>query len=116
MANLDVSFLVEDADFADAFKVFKRSESVNEWGELVIDEVEKAAFGTCQAATPELLNILPQGANLSDYVKVFIKMQLAPRDVIEWRGRRYAVETVENWGNYGAGFYTAICKLESVNG
>ncbi len=123
MANLDVSFLVSDADFADAFKVFKRSESVNEWGELTIEETEKAAFGTCQAATAmgrgsaaEILNILPQGANLSDYVKVFIKMQLAPRDVIEWRGRRFVVESVENWGNYGAGFYTAICKLESVNG
>lgn len=116
MANLDVSFLTTDADFADKFVIYTRSESVNDWGENEILEEPHYAYGVCQPATPEVLNLLPQGVNLSDYVKVFIKMQLAPRDVIEWRGRRYVVETVESWGNYGAGFFTAICKLESVNG
>lgn len=117
MANLDVSFLTVDATFADVFVLINRAESVNEWGEYVVKETTSAERGSIQPLkTAKSLTDLPQGAVLTDHIKIFARAKMQPRDKVSWCGRSYVVENVEPWANYGDGFYVAICILETPNG
>ena len=117
MANLDVSFLTSDTTFADVFVLISRAESVNEWGELVVTQTTTAERGSIQPlATAKNLTDLPQGAVLTDHIKIFARAKMQPRDLISWCGRAYVVENVEPWAHFGDGFYVATCILETPNG
>lgn len=117
MARIDTTEVILDMDFTDSFELIRRSESVNEWGELVVVESSEMVMGVVQNATAETVNALPQGANLGDYIKVwYVGDMQADNDVVVFNGRRYRVETVERWGNWGTGFVSALCRMESVNG
>lgn len=117
MATLDVSWVLGDANFASPFTLITRAETINRFGENVIEEKSESAVGVVQAATADVMNILPQGAYPTDYIKVWYTKGLRPNEhVILWCGRRYAVENVQEWLNYGEGYVCALCKLETVNG
>lgn len=115
MALLDVTELLTDADFCDGFTLIRQVYSVNRFGENEITETAENCTGIVQPATDNVENLLPQGANPTDYIQVWLADDLrAGFDVILWNGKRYAVEAVKDWGNYGSGFCNAVCKLEGV--
>lgn len=117
MADLDVSWLLGDADFCDSFALVTRAETINDYGESVFEEKTENISGVIQAATADVLNMLPQGAHPTDYIQIWVKRDLqAGSQLIIWRGKVFAVENVQSWANYGDGFCTALCRLESANG
>lgn len=115
MALLDVTELLTDADFCNDFTLMRRTETVNRFGEATFTETTQACTGVVQPTTADVENLLPQGANPTDYVQVWMAEKLrAGYDFIVWNGKTFAVEQVKDWGHYGSGFYNAICKLEGV--
>lgn len=117
MATLDVSWVLGDANFASPFTLITRAETINAFGESVLEEKSETAVGVVQAATADVMNTLPQGAHPTDYIQVWHTKGLRPDEhVILWRGRRYRVDSVQEWLNYGEGYVSALCKLEDVNG
>ena len=120
MALVDVSFLCYDPDFADAGELITRVMTVNEWGEGELTETAMPIVASFQPATGEDLQRLPEAAQFTDAIVVYYAGELSPEraggyaDVIVWRGRRYQVKTADPWGNYGQGYWRAVCVYEGA--
>lgn len=120
MALLDVSEVLESPEFIDAFEIVRRAKTVNDFGELELVESKVVAYGSMQSATAQDFEQGTDYSKINGAVKVFSKSQLKAEsdadyaDVIVWRGVRYFVKSVENWANFGAGFYVAVCQKEGV--
>jgi hypothetical protein len=121
MALVDVSFLCHDPDFADAGELITRQMTVNEWGEGELVESAQTIVASFQPATGEDLQRLPEAAHFSDVIVVYYAGELSPEraggyaDVVKWRGRRYQVKSADPWGNYGVGYWRAVCLLEPAH-
>lgn len=115
MALLDVTELLTDADFCNDFVLIRKEFSVNRFGENEYTETTENCTGIVQPTTADVENLLPTGANPTDYIQVWMAEKLrAGYDAILWNGKVYAVEQVKDWAHYGSGFYNAVCKLEGV--
>ena len=118
MALVDVSFLCHDPDFADDGELITRVMTVNAYGEGELVERAQTIVASFQPATGEDLQRLPEAAHFSDAIVVYYAGELSPEraggyaDVVKWRGRRYQVKTADPWGNYGMGYWRAVCLLE----
>ena len=94
--------------------------TVNEWGEGELTEQAQPIVASFQPATGEDLQRLPEAAHFSDVIVVYYAGELSPEreggyaDVVKWRGRRYQVKSADPWGNYGQGYWRAVCVLEGA--
>lgn len=121
MANIDVSFLMEDADFVDPIQIIKRQASINSFGENILTETVIDAIASVQGLDFETLKRYADSARLDDLITVYYKGQLNAltpsgyADIVVWKGSRYHVKNVtENFYNFGAGFTVAVCELEQA--
>lgn len=122
MAQLDVSDLMLDPDFADTLVLITRVSSINEFGEPVLTETSSNIIGIVQQGGSDELARLPEGAKLSEAISVFHKSILSTEraggyaDIIVWQGQRYQVQDIEEpYSHYGGGFSKAICLLEPAH-
>lgn len=122
MAFLDVSDLMTDPDFTDVVALITRASSINQYGENVMIETTKNIIAVVQTGGKELLEFVPEGARLQDFISVHYKGELSAErpggysDIIVYNSKRYQVQTVvENYMNYGHGYCHAICQLEPVS-
>jgi hypothetical protein len=125
MALLDVAFLMEDPDFSDPVILIRRSQVINNFGEMVLTETSTQITAVVQSTTAakDSLERFKEAAHLTDGIQVFYKgvlyTQSGPTgycDIIFWRGYRFQVKSLdENFLNYGAGFTKAICILEPAS-
>lgn len=122
MALIDVSFLLTDPDFTNQVTLIRRSVDINTYGEGQLTETQSTITAVVQGDNAETLELVPEGARLSDMITVWCRGQLTAEqpggyaDIIVWGGKRYQVKEVsEDFMNFGAGFTKAICMLEPVN-
>lgn len=120
MPLLDVSEVLLDPDFADAFTVYRQSVTVGANGRA--DRAE-AAFSTVGVVTPDMWSTLqraPEGSNASETITVITPFRLTSSvdgydaDEIVWNGKRYVVRAVGDCSRYGAGFVEASCDLKGM--
>ena len=121
MAQIDVSFLMEDQDFVDPIQIIKRQASVNNFGESVLVETVVNGIASVQGLDFETLKRYADSARLDDLITVYYKGKLNAlipngyADIVVWNGARYHVKNVtENFYNFGAGFTVAVCELEQA--
>ncbi len=116
MAQVDVSDLLCDPDFVDAVSLISRTPVVNGMGENTISEVCKATFGSVQPASGKVIQRLPEAlrvANVSSFwIKGEIKSQNPYPDIISFKGKRYQVQMVFDWTNWGQGWCEGTCVAE----
>lgn len=122
MAQIDVSDLLLDADFAEDITLIRRASAVNAYGENVLAESSQTITAVVQSGDKEMLARLPDSARLSSYITVYYRGILTAEtpggyaDIIVYSGKRYIVHTVdESYSNWGAGFTSALCVLEAAN-
>lgn len=122
MALIDVTQLFSDPDFTDTVQLIRRSKTVNTHGEGVLTEAAALNVSmVVQPATGDDLKKTPEAAVLTEYIKVWFQGELNLQtvsgysDIIVHRGRRFECYTPDDFGNYGAGYMSAICILENPN-
>ena len=123
MANVDVSFLLQDPDFTDEAVLIKRTSTFNEFGEMQLTEQSFNIICVIQSVNQNSLARLPQLANLHSGISVWyagdLQLEFSPNgysDVILWRGKRYQVVDIpENFLNWGGGWTQATCKMEDAS-
>lgn len=121
MALIDVTELLTDPDFTDHITILSRTSSVNTHGENQLTETSRAAVAVVEAGSGETLKRLPAGAVLTDYITVYTREHLVAdspggyADVILWDGKRYLVQVVTSWTNWGPGWTQADCLIEKVS-
>lgn len=118
MALIDVTALLSDPDFVDTATIYRRESTVNDYGENALTETAETAVMVVQPATPDDLQRLPDSVRMRAAIHVWYRGTLKTDagddvypDVVEWQGRRYQVQTADDFGNYGAGYVEAICTL-----
>lgn len=118
MANLDVSELLFDPDFVDELTLIHRFSTVNSLGENVVTETNFATVGSVQPASGKTLSRLPDALRVSNISSFWIKADIVVDgtgkypDIISFRGKRFQVQTVFDWQNYGAGWTEGTCVAE----
>lgn len=122
MARLSVPDLLIDPDFTDQVGLLRRTVTVDNYGEAVLAETATTITAVVQGVGTEMLDRLPQGAVLSDYIEVWHKGKLHAQsnggaaDVIVWAGQRWQVmEVTEDFMNHPAGYCRATCQVEAVS-
>lgn len=126
MANLDVSFLLEDDLFADSFQVVSRSYVVVNGRNQLTESTTRTIKGSVQPPSPKEVNILPEGVLINNAIKIYTKEPLIAgdqtsgsySDKILWKNQKYIVSSiVEDYLHFGMGHNVAVAILEdSYNG
>lgn len=119
MPTIDVSFVVEDAMFADDFNVLRRAEVVNIHGRTEVTETPfRDQVGAVYPTGPNTLTRDPDQEFSTKTITVVTKFRLQmdspgyKPDLVEWpkgSGDHYIVNFLQDYSRYGAGFVQAQC-------
>lgn len=118
MAQLDVSDILNDPLFVDQITLIQRLPRVNSLGENVITETCINSYGTVQPASGRTLQRLPDEMRVANVSSFWFKGEIVASEpgkyssVIVFCGKRYQVQVVFDWGNWGAGWCEGTCVAE----
>lgn len=122
MAQIDVTELLADADFVDHLSLIHRVSKLNNLGENTLEECLQPTFGSVQPASGKTLQRLPEALRVANVSSFWVKGEIkadgtsAYPDIISFRGRRYQVQTVMDWTNWGGGWCEGTCVAERPSG
>ncbi len=118
MARIDVTELLTDPDFVDQIQLVTRVPSVNSLGENILAESTIRTIGSVQPADGKVIQRLPEAlrvANVSSFWFKGVIEASAPgkySSILVFKGRRFQVQTVQDWTNWGAGWCEGTCVAE----
>ncbi len=118
MARVDVSELLHDPDFVDNIQLVKRSSAVDSHGENKITEVIVNSVGSVQPASGRAVQRLPDELRVANVSSFWYQGEIPTSEpgkytsVLCFKGRRYAVQMVFDWTNFGAGWCEGLCVAE----
>mgnify|MGYP003425401811 CR=1 FL=1 len=118
MAQIDVSELMTDPDFVDKIQVITRTPAVNSLGENFIREVTTDSVGSVQPADYKTMKRLPEALQNENVSSFWVKGQILTTEdckypsILVFRKKRYQIERVADWSNFGAGYCEGICIAE----
>lgn len=117
MANLDISELFDDPDFASSFDVKRRQEVVGTNGRATTtDTLHEGITGSVWPSEPS------NQQRTEDYETSFRVIEIATSfrlraastgfkaDIVIWEGIEYTVKAVKNFTRYGSGFVHATAE------
>jgi hypothetical protein len=110
---MDISWLIEDPDFAQTFTVYRRT---GKWveGAFELDQEQAVSMtGVVQPASAQDMEQLPEGDRLKGMMKFYSRREIyrsrldgsgndaGVSDEVEWRGKRYKIISVLPWMDQG---------------
>jgi hypothetical protein len=120
MAGIDVSELLNDPDFTDKVTLITRALTLVDGRTSLVENIIPNLSMSIQPASGSDLKKLPEGARGSEALAVWYQGELASlrqngySDIIVWNNKRYEVQHVEPYGNWGNGYYKGIATLTKV--
>lgn len=118
MAQIDVSELLIDPDFVDSMQVVTRTPNVTSQGENTLRESTVSSVGSVQPASGKTIFRLPEEFRVANVSSFWFKGDIIASEpgkyssIIIFKGKRYQVQTVFDWMNYGAGWCEGTCVAE----
>jgi hypothetical protein len=118
MGQIDVSELMADPDFVDALALIRRESVVDDFGKNIIRESKIQTVGCIQPISGKTLQRLPEAMRVVDSQSFWIKGKLVTdgngrySDLIESKGKRFTIQTVFDWSDWGEGWSEGICVRE----
>lgn len=122
MALIDVSELLVDPDFVDVAYLIQRTPTVSSFGENSLSEESSKTVASVQPASGKVIQRLPEALRVANLKSFWIKGTIvadgssAYPDIISFQGKRYQVQTVFDWTNWGAGWAEGTCVAEKPSG
>ena len=123
MANLDVSDVLADPDFADTLIVTRNIQTVDEHGRASVSQDETTILGVVTADRARERAMAAAGVFIKGSILVHTAFPLtegsAPdtdSDVVTWRDKQYTVVQVSDYSHFGAGFVSASCDIKTLSG
>jgi hypothetical protein len=123
--DLDLTFLLEDPDFATVFDVQTQVQIVTGGG-LGVDTPTKTynIVGVVTALGAKNLDRVPEGQRQEGAIQVYTMQPLSTggagrdADLVYWPAggtTAYTVVNVNDWSQFGSGWYEAICVLAPLS-
>jgi hypothetical protein len=123
MPLLDVSFILDDPDFADTIMVTRRVETVGADGRgTVTPETFPTVSAVVTQGNGDTLRMMPDGSSLEGVIVVHSRMPLVAEtettqpDIVTYMGQDYQVTQSNDWSRFGGGFTVSVCKLRNLAG
>lgn len=118
MSQLGVTELFTDPDFVDPMTVVTRRPAVDGFGAVSFTEQVTRSVGCIQPASGKTVNKLPEELRVANVSSFWFKGEIiasAPgrySSIIVFKGRRYQVQFVFDWTNWGSGYSEGTCVME----
>lgn len=118
MAQIDVTELMGDPDFVSPVCLITRVAVINNFGEVSLNEVSLNTFGSVQPASGRVIQRLPEAlrvANLSSFwlkAEILVNADGKYTSILVFKNKRYQVQTVFDWSNFGQGYSEGVCVQE----
>jgi len=114
MPKINVSEIINDQDFAEDYKVYRKSGS---WVDGRWAPTEKAInfYGVVTAAGNKDIIQVPEGDRTSQVMcfhatkELYVTNSKGTSDEILWRGKRYRIHLIKEWADFG--YYKALATL-----
>lgn len=120
MAQVDVTELLTDPDFVDAIQLVTRIPSINSLGENILKESCVNSFGSVQPASGRVIQRLPEALRVANLSTFWFKGPIIASEpgkyssILIFKGRRYQVQLVFDWTNFGQGWSEGTCVAEAI--
>lgn len=120
MAFIDVSEIVNDPDFQDAITLTRRTQTINDYGEIAFTSTDSTMSAVVQAGNGETLERNPDYSIMTDWITIYASFNFRAdgngyyADKITWNGRTFQVKTVTDFMNWGSGYTRADCLIEGA--
>lgn len=118
MAQIDVTDLLTDPDFVDEVTLINRVPAINYLGENILQETSIKTVGSVQPASGRVIQRIPEALRVANLSSFWIKGEIIANDtgkytsVLCFKNKRYQVQTVFDWENYGRGYCEGLCVQE----
>ncbi len=122
MAQLGVTELMTDPDFVDTISVISRTPTVNSKGENSLSESTVNTVGSVQPASGKTLARLPEALRVANVSSFWVKGVIPVTGagtypaILVFGSKRYAVQMVFDWSNFGEGYSEGTCVVEAPDG
>jgi len=119
VGQIDVTDVLSDPDFVDPIQLVTRVPTVNGYGENTLVETTLTSVGSVQPASGRTLQRLPEALRVANVSSFWFKGEIiatAPSrypSILVFRGKRYQVQVVFDWTNWGAGWCEGTCVQEA---
>jgi len=121
MSSIDVSEILNDPDFVQELTLIRRSSCVDGYGQNRIAETPICTIGCVQPISGRTLQRLPDAMRNANVQSFWIKQKLvndsrsAYPDVIVKQGKRFIVQVVFDWSDWGEGYTEGTCVAQGTN-
>lgn len=122
MPLLDVSEILSDPDFMTAMVCERNLQTVGTNG-LATETTRNYKFtGVVTSDSGSILDRIDSGQRIKGSIVIHTRFVLTAgsgsegSDVVQWNGRRYTVQNVNDYSQYGRGFVAAYCDLIPLSG
>jgi hypothetical protein len=118
MGSIDVTDLLTDPDFVNPVILITRVPFVNSLGENTVKETSLNTVGSVQPASGRVIQRLPEAMRVANMSSFWVKAEIIANDsgkyssILVFNGKRYQVQTVFDWQNYGPGYSEGLCVQE----
>ena len=118
MGLIDVTALLSDPDFFDSISLVHRVPTVNSKGENTLVSTSVSTIGVVEPASGKTMQRYPDGLMGEDVYEFWVKGNIATDgtgvypDLIVFRSQNYAVKSVQDFTNWGAGWCSGIAVRE----
>lgn len=100
----------------DKVTLITRVSRINGLGENVITEQCLDSYGSVQPASGKTMQRLPEALRVANVSSFWFKGEILPPDmypsILVFGGRRFQVQSVLDWANWGAGWSEGTCVAE----
>lgn len=120
MPNVDVTELLEDADFAQTIYVTRTTLTAGSNGRPQETRTTYCSFGVVTPAAGDALQVVPEALRVSSMLQVATKCELragtasSRPDEVRHRNRQYVVVGVQNFMQWGRGFVIATLAAKEL--
>ncbi len=110
MRNIDVSDILADPDLVGPMIIIHRTPDVNEFGENCLKECGINTVGSIQPISGKKLERLPEKFQIANVKTFWVRGKIISDgnckypDVLVENGIRFAVQTIDDWTSWGAGW------------
>lgn len=122
MGQVDISELLLDPDFVQPLVLIKRNACVDSFGQNQLKEVPCDIVGIVQPISGKTLQRLPNEFKVANIQSFWVQEKLVSDsrekypDTIIKNGKRFTVQFVFDWSDWGAGWTEGTCIAERPSG
>ena len=117
-AQIDVTDLLSDPDFVDEICLITRIPFINSRGENTLQESTLKTIGCVQPASGRTIQRIPEALRVANISSFWFKGEIIASEpgkyssVLVFKGKRYQVQIVFDYSNWGEGFTEGTCVAE----